>query len=168
MSVIDPARIAQWFEAYARPLVLYARQWGDGSGAEDVVQDVFARLMRQSPGPDDVQTWLYRAVRNAAIDRLRSSTRRRDRERRVAAARQLWFESRPGDLIDADAVCERLQQLPVDAREVIVLRIWAGLTLTQVATVTGVSRTTAFRRYQDALEQIRQRLEQSCQTNRTR
>jgi hypothetical protein len=54
MSVIDPATIARWFETYARPLVLYARQWGDGIGAKDVLQDVFVRLMRQAVEPDDV------------------------------------------------------------------------------------------------------------------
>ena len=167
LSITDPARIARWFEAHARPLVLYARQWDDGVGAEDVVHDVFARLMRQATEPADIQTWLYRAVRNAAIDRLRSSKRRRRRETRVASTRPPWFEPRPEDLIDAESVCRQLQQVPAEARQIVVLRIWAGLTLTQIAAITGISRATAWRRYRHALAQIRERLEQSCQPNRT-
>ena len=48
MPSIDPAKMGSWFDAYAGRLVLYARQWLEAQWAEDVVQDVFIRLMAQS------------------------------------------------------------------------------------------------------------------------
>ena len=168
MGNIQPATIARWFEDYARTLVLYARQWVAGGEAEDVVQDVFTSLIRQRTQPDDVKAWLYRAARNAALDRLRSGKRRRGRETQTAKAQPACFESRPEDLIDARIVCEQLEKLPEAAREIIVLRIWAGLTFAQIGAVTGVAPATALRHYRQALQQIRQRLEQSCKTNPTR
>ena len=44
MTPPPEALIRPLFTAHARPLLLYARQWVDGSAAEDVVQEVFLRL----------------------------------------------------------------------------------------------------------------------------
>lgn len=167
MRRIKPATIARWFEQYARPLVLYARQWIGGACAEDLVQDVFTRLMRQTNHPDDVQAWLYRSTRNAAIDQLRVRRRRRARETQSAQHCEAWFETRPADLIDADTVCRQLEALPNDLREIVVLRIWAQLTFAQIGEIVGVSPATAMRRYENALQQIRQRLEKSCPSQPT-
>ena len=58
MSATDLARL---IDANAAPLVLYARQWCEA--AEDVVQEAFLKLVRQSRPPVDVVAWLYRVVR---------------------------------------------------------------------------------------------------------
>ena len=76
MGSIDPAKIGSWFQAHAGSLVLYAQQWLDRAAAEDVVQGAFVRLMAQGRLPDTVEAYLYRAVRNAAISRLRARKRR--------------------------------------------------------------------------------------------
>ena len=57
---IDPATLGGWFDAYGAALVLYARQWLDRGAAEDVVQDVFVRLMAQPGGqrPAHLRAWL--------------------------------------------------------------------------------------------------------------
>src|SRR5688572_23487996 len=101
----DPAKLARWFEAHAAPLVLYARQWvGDGGRAEDVVQEVFVRLMAQPAEPPNAKAWLHASVRHAAIDAARSSARRKRREETAAQARAAsWFDRRPDDLLDAEA-----------------------------------------------------------------
>src|SRR5688500_876238 len=98
----DPAKLATWFEAHAAALVLYARQRvAERARAEDVVQEVFVRLMAQRAEPPNVKAWLHASVRNAAIDEARSSRRRKHREERVAAAHAArWFEHRPDELID--------------------------------------------------------------------
>jgi len=46
MVSIEAEQLSRGFDAYASRLILYARQWLDTSEAEDVVQDVFLRLMR--------------------------------------------------------------------------------------------------------------------------
>ena len=75
--MIDPAKLALWFEAHAAVLVLYARQWLDRGRAEDVVQEAFVRLMAQRTDPNNVRAWLHATVRNAAIDEARAVSRRR-------------------------------------------------------------------------------------------
>src|SRR5689334_3671709 len=131
--MIDSRLIVWWFEAHAAALVLYARQWLDAADAEDAVHDVFVRLIAQDRLPDDPPAWLFRSVRNAAIDRSRSFFRRRRRETSVVQARPEWFEQRVEDLIDARRAEEILATLPHDQREVVVLRIWAQLGFAQIA-----------------------------------
>src|SRR5258705_10655348 len=101
MPEMDPAKMGSWFDAYAGRLVLYARQWLEAQWAEDVVQDVFIRLMAQSREPDNVKSWLFASVRNAAISAVRSESSSRRRERKVASEKAEWFEWHPADLLDS-------------------------------------------------------------------
>ena len=164
MGSIDPARLSRWFVAYAAALSLYARQWLDSAVAEDVVQDVFISLMTQRSEPVNIKAWLFRSTRNAAISRLRSEKRRGRREERATGRRSPWFEAPPEALIDAATAQAALTPLPEDQREVVVLRIWATLTLQEIADIVGQPVSTIFSRYRIALKAIRERLESSCRT----
>src|SRR6266566_5234674 len=135
MPQIDPAKMGSWFDAYAGRLVLYARQWLARSAAEDVVHDVFMSLMSQSRDPLNVKSWLFGSVRNAAISQWRSESRRKIREQKVASHEQNFFESKPDDLLDAAAAQEALAKLPAQQRELIVLRIWGQLTLSEISQI---------------------------------
>src|SRR5687767_11631276 len=149
MSRMDPGELGRWFDAHGARLVLYARQWlPDGAVAEDVVQDVFARLLAEAGGVREVRAWLYRSVRNGAISRVRSEQARVGREKSVA--RREWFQSRGDELIDARAAEEALQRLPLDLREVVVLRIWGQFTLAEVAETVGMPLSTCHERYKMA------------------
>src|SRR5258705_8257769 len=119
MPSIGPAKLGSWFDAYAGRLVLYGRQWLEAQWAEDVVQDVFIRLMAQSREPDNVKSWLFASVRNAAISAFRSESSRRTRERKVASASADWFESHPSDLVDVAACAAALTKLAAKERELI-------------------------------------------------
>ena len=163
----DPSKLAKWFEAYAAALVLYARQWVmDRARAEDVVQDVFVRLMGQPAEPPNVRAWLHASVRHAAIDEARSSDRRRRREQTAAATRPTsgWFESRAADLIDAQAAEQALQNLPPRQREVVVLRLWSAMTLGEVSQVTGMPVSSVHDEYRRGLDAIRRTMETRCTT----
>ena len=164
--MIDPTTLGRLFDAAAPGLVLYARQWLDPQEAQDVVQEAFIKLMQQRPQPDDAKAWLCRTVRNEAIDRLRSAQRRQKRELAVTQERAPWFDPRPDDLVDAASAQAALATLPQEQRDVVVLRIWNGLTLVQIATVIGCPVSTVFSRYQSALTAIRRRLEEPCQTSK--
>jgi RNA polymerase sigma factor (sigma-70 family) len=165
----DPARLAEWFEAHAATLVLYARQWlREPARAEDVVQEVFVRLMAQRQEPPNVKAWLHASVRNAAISESRSARRRRRREQSVAAERgENWFDRHPSDLLDAGAVQDALQHLPQQQREIVVMRLWSGMTLSEIAQITGLAVSTCFDDYRRALGAIRTILESRCTTTTT-
>ena len=173
--MIDPARLTAWFDAHAPGLVLYARQFlgrGEPSfaaqSAEDVVQEVFLRLVTLPAEPANARAWLYLAVRNAAIAAARSGARRRRREQGAAEmSRGGWFHPAPEDLVDAAAAERALAALPAAQREVVVLRLWSGMTLAEIAGVTGSSVSGVFAEYRNALAAVRRTMgaQSPCKSN---
>ena len=133
------ARIAELFDAHARALLLYARQWVGPADAEDVLQRVFVKLLAGGRSPAEPRSWLFRCVRNEAIANWRSSRRRARREQTAAAHPPAWFAPSPGDPLDAAAAQAALESLRAEQREAVTLRLWGGLTLTEIADVTGVA-----------------------------
>ena len=154
MRPIEPTLLGQLYRQHAPALRLYARQWEEG--AEDLVQNAFVRLAQQVPPPSQVVPWLYRVVRNEGLVAQRSAARRRRRERR-AGTPEAWFSAAEGSL-DADEAARLLAELPLELREVIVVRLWGGLTFEAVAALVGCSLPTAHRRYHAGLAQLRERL----------
>src|SRR5215469_14422766 len=156
---MTPADIARLIDTHAAPLVLYARQWcGE---PEDVVQEAFLKLVRQQRPPGDPVAWLYRVVRNGALDVAKMARRRQQRE--SASARPVrWFVEPEVDGLDAEAAVAALEHLVPEQREVIVAHHWGGLSFEQVATVIGCSASTAFRRYTAGVEVLRKRLGVTC------
>ena len=164
MGANDLERLTTMVVERSAGLALYARQWLDAASAEDVVQEAFTAMLTLGRAPDDPMAWMCRAVRNAAIDYARSASRRRRREQAVAETRSEWFEARPESLIDARTAEEVLRGLPAEYREVVVLRIWGGLGLAQIARIMQIGVTTVHDRYAWALEQMRNTLEKPCRT----
>lgn len=165
MSQPDPTLLGQWYDANAARLILYARQWLDWAAAEDVAQAAFLGLASQRTRPENAKAWLFAAVRNAAISEHRRRQRAEHREQKVAAARPDWFDPRPGDLIDAGTAEQLLSKLPEEQREIILLRIWGGLSWPDAAEVLAEPTSTLFSRYKAGLATIRHRMEpSSCNT----
>lgn len=155
MPPIEPDILGMLYREHAPALLLYARQW-PGSD-DDIVQDAFVRLAQQSPPPERVLPWLYRVVRNGALATNRADVRRRKREG-VAGTRQAWFAA-ADDRLDAAEAAGLLAALALELREVIVARVWGGLTFEEVARLVGCSLPTAHRRFQTGLAELRERLE---------
>jgi RNA polymerase sigma-70 factor (ECF subfamily) len=153
---------ATLFDSHAARLVLYARQWCDTP--EDVVQEALLRLVRLRTPPDDVVAYLYRAVRNAALDAGKTQRRRVQRESRAARS-VTWFVESDVEGLDAETAVAALQRLAPEQREVIVARLWGGLSFEQIAAVAGCSTSTAFRRYEAGIVALRRILGESCRTN---
>lgn len=154
MPPIAPEILGRLYEAHASALLLYARQWP--GGGEDLVHDAFVRLAQQSPPPARVLPWLYRVVRNGALARRRAGRRRRKREESVSSP-EAWFAS-VGDHLDAQESVRLLAELTLELREVIVARIWGGLTFDEIADLVDCSLPTAHRRYHAGLSELTERL----------
>ncbi len=127
--------------------------------AEDAVQAALVRLTRSPQVLAAVQfPWAYllRMVRNEA---LRILARRRP----VLA---LWDDltgrtTGPNavELAERDAeVQTALRRLPADQAEVVILKIWEGMTFQEIATVTGESLNTVASRYRYALTKLQSTL----------
>jgi RNA polymerase sigma factor (sigma-70 family) len=165
-TVMGPELLGRLFDRHAAVLELYARQWCEC--AEDVVQEAFIELVCQFPSPTDPAAWLYRVVRNKAIDALRSLRRRKRHETEAVDGRTMRFDSSPADLIDACAAAVALESLPIEQREVVVARIWGGLSFQQIGQLVGASDSAAHRRYEAGLSALRQKLRVSCPIRKDR
>jgi RNA polymerase sigma-70 factor (ECF subfamily) len=151
---------AVWLDHHGAALVLLARQWLPcRADAEDVVQEAFVRFWRSRQQAADPAAYLYACVKHCALEWQRSRTRRSKREQ--AAARpetEAWF-SGPLEQDERRAVLAAvLRTLPENQREVLVLRIWGGLSFPQIAEALRISANTAASRYRYALAKLRERL----------
>lgn len=162
MPAIQPGEVGQWFEDEATALVLYARRWFGQAEAEELVQEAFMKLVQQRRRPDHVRGWLYTTVRNTAISRIRSSSRRRVREEKVTDESPSCFDRHPGDYLDARTAEAALETLSDEDRELVTLRIWGELTLKEIAGMRGTSIPTVFRQYRAALGRLREVMQDSC------
>jgi RNA polymerase sigma-70 factor (ECF subfamily) len=135
--------------------LLYARGLSDSApDAEDAVHDGFLRFWKAHARARDRPALFFACVRSAALDRRRADRRRARREQRAADAHPLFAAD------DADAVARRewvekaLAQLPPDQREVVVLKLWAGLTFAEIAAGVGAPLHTVAARYRYGLEKL--------------
>jgi RNA polymerase sigma factor (sigma-70 family) len=159
---MNPTDLARLIDSHAAPLVLYARQ--RCTEAEDVVQEAFLKLVSQRRAPDDVLAWLYRVVRNGAIDAAKTARRRLRRES-ASAQPARWFVEPEMDGLDAGTAVSALEHLIPEEREIIVARHWGGLSFEQIGQAAGCSASTAFRRYTAGLEALRERMGVLCPKN---
>ncbi len=154
------------WDAHAPRLLLYARQWlGDRSSAEDAVQGGFVKCWRTCrergvAAPD--LPLLFAAVRCEALDLAKSSARRRVREG-VAAVDDAWWEEDP--LVGRErqaAVRRALEGLSPEQREVVVLRVWGGLTFAEIARALDANENTVTARCRRGLETLEKLLPEEC------
>jgi RNA polymerase sigma-70 factor (ECF subfamily) len=160
MQVMSPEVLGRLVDGHAAALVLYARQWC--AAPEDVVQEAFVKLAAQRRLPDNVAAWLYRVVRNGALSAARAARRRRRHEAAAAAHAPGWFAPAEGARLDGEAAADALRSLPLEQRETVVAHLWGGLTFEQIGELSGVSSSTAHRRYLTALSALRERLRVPC------
>ncbi len=159
---IDAIELGQLLAEHANSLELFAGQWT--ANAEDCVQEAFIELATQTTRPPKPVAWLYRVVRNRALNASRSARRRTSHERLAALLRN--SESMPSELAgDNEHLIDALDSLSPEDRELIVLRIWSGMTWQQIADLIGTSSSSSQRNYVAALRKLKELLEPSCPKN---
>ena len=143
----------------------------DGAGtADELYQDVWLRVVnasRQYTVAAKFSTWLFRIARNRLIDHWRSESRKPVAELREADD----CETDPVDNVAApdelqpEKIMERkdrvrlvvgaVESLPDAQREVFLLHEEGGLTIDEIAMLTGVGNETAKSRLRYAMTRLR-------------
>jgi len=133
----------------------------DPHDAEDAVQEAFLRATRHFDGfrGVDGRAWLLSIVRNACFTLLR---RRRSGSEVVEFEEEMHSvedgasgpEADLARTIAAEQVQEGLARLPVEFREVLVLREMEGLSYKEIAQVAGVPIGTVMSRLARARRQL--------------
>lgn len=142
----DDAAFATLDARHRRALVRYARSLLRRSehDAEDVVQDVLIRahaILRDDAGPEELRPWLYRLVRNRAIDEVRRARWGADAldDDSVVAAEREDPEAVLKRREDLRRLVDDLADLPVRQRTALLARELDDQTPEQVAAQLGVS-----------------------------
>lgn len=140
----DLAKLGVLFERYHAALFDFlSRMTGDRAVAEDLVQDIFVRILKYRATYRDggrFETWLYRIARNARTEYFRT---RRALEPLADEAFE-HPEPNPGPMRQLEAARDRsrlkqaLLQLPDEKRELLVLARFHGMKHEQIAELLGI------------------------------
>jgi RNA polymerase sigma-70 factor (ECF subfamily) len=156
MSAIELETLRAFYVGYRQQLYTYAVSiTGDRESAEDAIHGVFEQLLQRGFMPTELPPYVYRCVRNAAVDDLRRRRTRRDSIFNDSAT--------PGPkptppLLQSDELERSLQALSSDEREAIVLKIYNDFTFQQIADLRQVPLSTVATWYRRGLDQLRSRL----------
>jgi RNA polymerase sigma-70 factor (ECF subfamily) len=156
----DPEAFAALYDRLALRLLGAARTMtGSSADAEDLVQDLFVDLARgrgRLAAVADLEAYVFTMLRNAVRRRGRRAALDRRTVVAIAAGRQASgsLTESPPELPD-DALTAAVAALPEAQREVVALKIDAGLTFAEIAAVTGTSLNTAASRYRYAVDKLR-------------
>lgn len=143
------------------------RRWAQGrtgtaAEADDVLQDVFMKALKQGGAFCDVKlprAWLFEVARNTLIDRQRA---RRDW---VELPEELAEEKDISATVDELTQClpRVLSELSAEDREAIELCDLQGLPQAEYAQRTGLSLSAAKSRIQRARARLKRQMTQACQ-----
>ena len=153
------------YEKYAGDmLTLAGNLLDDKVGAEDIVQDVFIKLV-ESVGTFHLTGSLKSYLATCIANRSRDCIRRRIRQR-TAMAKQA--EKTPAETKSAiylainseqlRKLSNAMTELPYEQREAIALRIHGNLRFRQIAELQNVSTKTVQSRYRYGLDKLRSTL----------
>jgi len=156
--------LEQFYDSFGEKLYHYLiLKLGSADDAEDVLQNVFCRLARYSVRLKfvrNLQAYVFSLARNEANRYLKKKIQSREtRENNATFPGIIQNSFSAPDAQDVQLVSECLAQLPEDQREVIVLKVFEGLTFKEIAIVCGLSMNTAASRYRYGMEKLRANLE---------
>jgi RNA polymerase sigma-70 factor (ECF subfamily) len=149
-----------WLDRHGAALLLLARQFANSQAdAEDIVQDAFLRFWRSRTKVADPPAYLYACVKRSALDRLRGHERRTRREQQAGRPEAEPMFISPVEQAERSVLIQAaLAALPTEQAEVLVMKIWGGLSFPQIAQATDTSPNTAASRYRYALARLREAL----------
>ena len=153
-----------WREHEAELRAWLRHRLGNDADAEDQLQDLFLRALRQGDrfcSLENARAWLFEVARNAIADRLRVGRQMVELPEDLAAE---TVETAPVD--DLTACLPRvLSELSPEDREAIVLCDIEGNTQQEYARRTGLTLAAAKSRVQRARQRLRERLTEACRVD---
>jgi RNA polymerase sigma-70 factor, ECF subfamily len=142
-------QLCQFYESNRQELYTYSLALTrNREAAEEAIHNAFQRLLRRGSAPAELRPYVFRCVRNAAMDDLRR-TKGRESKLFVAPEEHTVDSNLRGEL---NALFDQLSN---DERETIVLKVFDGMTFQEIATVREVSINTIASWYRRGMEKLR-------------
>jgi RNA polymerase sigma factor (sigma-70 family) len=165
---INAELLGRLLDEHGSALALYAAHWTEA--ADDCVQEALVELARQATAPQNLRAWLFRVVKHRALNSARSARRRHQRESQAVAERNDILRMKSASSANTHYlslhVTDALERLEAGERELVVMRVWGGLSYEEIAATLAISTSSAHRQYQRALEKLRHVLEPPCSTSK--
>jgi RNA polymerase sigma-70 factor (ECF subfamily) len=136
-------RLAILFERYHVMLFnFFLRLTGNRSASEDLVQDVFFRILKYREtyqGQSKFSVWMYQIARNAHVDHLRKLKQEvpLDEQFQEPASAETTALERLSSEVDVTLLKKALDRLPLRKREVLVLSRFQELKYREIAELLG-------------------------------
>ena len=157
----DLDKLGLLFERHKAPLFGYFyRIIGDAQISEDLVQNVFLRILRyrsRFAGEGKFSTWMYHIAHNVYADHFKKHGTERDCPELPVALEDC--ETPEGRILKDERLRlaeEALSQLNADQRELLVLSRYQGLKCREIAQILGCSVGTARVRVFRAITSLKQ------------
>jgi RNA polymerase sigma-70 factor (ECF subfamily) len=127
---------------------------------EDIVSLVFLKAVEKIKdfklGKGTFQAWLYQIARNTVIDHYRT-------KKDASNIDDYWSISDKTDILrdteiklKLEEVDEYLQQLKPMQREIIIMRVWQGMSYKEISEITGKSEASAKMVFSRAINKLRE------------
>ncbi|MEI3802538.1 MULTISPECIES: RNA polymerase sigma-70 factor [unclassified Chitinophaga] len=134
---------------------------GNEAEAEEIVADVFIKIWQQRlqvTSPDDVRYYLFKAVKNTALNYLKSNGRRTTHHTAWEIQVNRVTSKNPEDILiskeQLSHINAAINSLPHRCRQIFILVKEEGLTYEQVATLLDLSKATVNVQMTIALKKI--------------
>ncbi|MBE2213714.1 MAG: sigma-70 family RNA polymerase sigma factor [Opitutaceae bacterium] len=159
----DIPMLGELFQRHARPLYgFFVRLTGDRAGSDDMVQQVFHRILRYRHTYRDVGSftgWMYIIARRVLADFQRHRAQHQPPAEEPALEQLADERTHAADAAEAGdqtALLHRaLATLPEDVREVIVLARFQELPYEEVARILDISLSAVKTRIHRAMKDLR-------------
>src|SRR5579864_5958133 len=146
------------FDRYHAPLYnFYAKLTGDRTLSEDLVQEVFLRILkyRQSYQPGTpFRAWIYQIARNARVDHYRKTPRH------ITFVPEMAPPVMPKDTAqqteETELLHRALMQMPDEKKEILILSRFQELKYEEIARLLGCELGTVKTRIHRAIQELRQ------------
>jgi RNA polymerase sigma-70 factor (ECF subfamily) len=175
----EPGAFERLMDKYETPLFSYAHGiLQSAPDAQEVVQDALIRAHKALSRQYDesrcaslaLRPWLFRAVRNLCLNKNRSKSRRLERPL------ETFDDSRMGPFVkssgseferreETDLLRHALSLLPVEARELIVLRFMEEMSYAEIAKTVGSTQSALRGKVFRSLKLLRDALEEKGVTH---
>lgn len=146
------------FDRYHAPLYnFYAKLTGDRTLSEDLVQEVFLRILkyRQSYQPGTpFRAWIYQIARNARVDHYRKTPRHITYEPEMAPPVMPKDSAQQSE--EAELLHRAMMQMPEEKREILILSRFQELKYQEIARLLGCELGTVKTRIHRAIQELRQ------------
>ena len=146
-------QIQSWYDKYKIGIYRYILSiTHDPQLAEDVLQDTFVQLLtdgiRFDPGKE--QAWLYKVARNKCFNILKRRKKQDELQMPVVVSGNLRWE-----------FLEMIASLSAKEQEIVTLKMIGGFSHKEISKITGTTVAAAKKRYERAIQKLRQEMEES-------